>query len=181
MTTEPTVEQLRFPIGRFDTGAAPLDTAARARAITVVAETPVRMRAAVAGLSPEQLNTPYREGGWRVRDVVHHVSDSHMNAFVRFKLALTEDNPAIKTYREAEWARLADAGDTPIETSLDLLEALHARFDALLRSMGDVEFARTMHHPEWGDVDLDFMLRLYEWHGRHHPAHITGLRGRMGW
>ena len=104
-----------------------------------------------------------------------------MNAYVRFKLTLTEDKPAIKAYREAEWAKLADTRDAPIETSLMLLEALHTRWDALLRSMSDAQFARTMIHPEWGELDLGFMLRLYEWHGRHHPAHITGLRNRMGW
>jgi hypothetical protein len=181
MTTETALEQLRFPIGRFDPKAPSLDVTSRADAIASIAETPARMRAALAGLTPAQLDSPYREGGWTVRQVVHHVPDSHLNAYVRFKLALTEDNPTIKTYKEAEWAKLGDSRDTPVETSLTLLETLHARWDALLRSMGAAEFARTLHHPEWGNLDLDFMVRLYEWHGRHHPAHITALRKRMRW
>ena len=181
MTTTDATERLRFPLGRFDPKAPSPDAAARAAAIASIAATPARMRSAVAGLTAAQLDTPYREGGWTARQVVHHVPDSHMNAYVRFKLTLTEDKPAIKSYREAEWAKLADTRDAPIETSLMLLEALHTRWDALLRSMSDAQFARTMIHPEWGELDLGFMLRLYEWHGRHHPAHITGLRNRMGW
>ncbi len=179
-TTELSLEQLRFPIGRFDPKGR-IQPSQRAGALASIAGTPARMRAAVAGLTPAQLATPYREGGWTVSQVVHHVPDSHINALVRIKLALTEDNPTIKTYREGEWAKLGDSRTTPIETSLVLLEALHARLDHLFRSMSDADFTRTMHHPEWGDVDLDFMVRLYEWHGRHHPAHITGLRERMGW
>ena len=181
MTATDAIEQLRFPIGRFDLKAPSPDASARAAAIASIAATPARLRAAIAGLTAAQLDTPYREGGWTVRQVVHHVPDSHMNAYVRFKLALTEDKPVIKTYREAEWAKLADVRDTPIETSLVLLVTLHERWVAVLRSMSDAEFGRTMHHPEWGDIDLGFMLRQYEWHGRHHAAHITELRMRMGW
>jgi hypothetical protein len=139
------------------------------------------MREAVAGLNDEQFDTPYREGGWTVRQVVHHVPDSHMNAYVRFKLALTEDTPLIKTYEEAAWAKLADARDTPIEVSLSLLDALHVRFDKVLRAMSDEDFQRKLQHPEWGDLDLATMASLYEWHGRHHVAHIAGLRERNSW
>lgn len=136
---------------------------------------------AIEGLNEQQLDTPYRVGGWTIRQVIHHVPDSHLNAYVRFKLALTEDAPAIKTYDEAAWATLPDAKTTPIETSLSLLEAIHVRWDIIMRSMSDSDFQRTINHPEWGNVDLNWMVRMYEWHGRHHSAHITSLRQRMGW
>jgi uncharacterized damage-inducible protein DinB len=179
-TATPDLEQLRFPVGRFDPKAS-FTSHQRAQALDSIASTPARMRQAVAGLSDEQLDTPYREGGWTVRQVVHHVPDSHMNAYVRFKLALTEETPLIKTYEEAAWAKLADSRDTPTEVSLSLLDALHVRFDKVLRSMTDDDFQRKLQHPEWGDLELSTMVRLYEWHGRHHVAHITQLRDRNGW
>jgi uncharacterized damage-inducible protein DinB len=135
----------------------------------------------VAGLSDQQLDTPYRDGGWTVRQVVHHVPDSHMNAYMRIKFALTEDEPAVKAYDEARWAELPDVRDTPVETSLALLENLHGRWVALLRSMSDAEFTRTVRHPEHGLIDVDQLLALYAWHGRHHTGHITSLRARNGW
>ena len=139
------------------------------------------MRAAVAGLTPERFDTPYRPGGWTVRQVVHHVPDSHMNAYVRFKLALTEDEPTIKPYEEAAWAELADSASTPVDVSLTLLETLHDRWVRLLRSMTEADFARKFRHPQLGVVPLDKNLALYAWHGKHHVAHITSLRQRMGW
>jgi len=139
------------------------------------------MRAAVAGLTPERFDTPYRPGGWTVRQVVHHVPDSHMNAYVRFKLALTENEPTIKPYEEAAWAELADSASTPADVSLTLLETLHDRWVRLLRSMTEADFARKFRHPQLGVVPLDKNLALYAWHGKHHVAHITSLRQRMGW
>ncbi|PYR62116.1 MAG: putative metal-dependent hydrolase [Acidobacteria bacterium] len=128
-----------------------------------------------------QFDTPYRPDGWTVRQVVHHVPDSHLNAYCRFKLALTEDNPRIKPYDEAAWAKLADTERTPVETSLALLDSLHQRWVTLLESMKPEEFARTLQHPEAGEMTLDKVLQLYTWHGRHHVAHITSLRQREGW
>jgi hypothetical protein len=139
------------------------------------------MRAAVAGLSETQLDTPYRPGGWTVRQLVHHVPDSHLNALVRFKLALTEDVPTIKPYDEARWATLADYSSTPPEVSLTLLEALHDRWMRVLESMTEADFARTFRHPEIGTMSLGSYLAGYSWHSRHHVAHITSLRARMGW
>ena len=170
----------RFPVGRFDPRAE-VDPRRRAGWMDEVAALPARLREAVAGLSDEQLDTPYREGGWTVRQVVHHLPDSHMNAYVRVKLALTEEAPLIKTYDEAAWANLADTRDTPPGVSLALLDALHARWATLLRSLGEAEWKRTITHPDWGVVPLDALLGLYAWHGRHHTAHVTSLRERMGW
>jgi uncharacterized damage-inducible protein DinB len=153
----------------------------RAQLIAQIADAPARLRAAVADLSEEQLDTPYREGGWTVRQTVHHVADSHMNGYIRAKLALTEDEPAIKTYEEAEWAKLGDTPATPITTSLALLDALHERWATLFRALTPAQFARTFRHPDWGTVSLDKQLALYAWHSRHHTAHITSLRERMGW
>jgi hypothetical protein len=135
----------------------------------------------VAGLSPEQLDTPYRDGGWTVRQVVHHVPDSHMNAFIRTKLALTEVDPTIKPYDEKAWSVLADVRNTPIETSLVLLETLHERWNHLLRALSEADFSRTLVHPEHGPRTLDWLVALYAWHGAHHVAHITSLRERMDW
>jgi uncharacterized damage-inducible protein DinB len=149
--------------------------------IADVAETPAKLRAAVAGLTAAQLDTPYRPGGWTVRQVVHHVPDSHINAYVRFKLALTEDVPVIKPYDESEWAKLPDTSSTPIEVSLNLLEALHERWVRLLQAMNEAEFARQFRHPEIGTMSLGTYLAGYSWHGKHHVAHITRLRERMGW
>jgi uncharacterized damage-inducible protein DinB len=150
--------------------------------ISTIARTPDDMRSAVAGLTPDQLDTPYRPEGWTVRQVVHHVPDSHLNAYTRFKLALTEDTPTIKPYDEARWAELSDSHDTPIETSLALLAALHDRWVRLLRAMKADDFLRRLNHPEWeAPLSLDAMLALYAWHGPHHVGHITSLRRRMGW
>lgn len=139
------------------------------------------MRASIAGLNSEQLSTPYREGGWTVRQVIHHVPDSHMNAYVRSKLALTETDPTIKPYDEAAWAELVDSRDTPVDVSLALLEALHVRWVTVLRAMSAADFARPFRHPELGPVPLEKNLALYAWHGKHHTAHIVNLRERMQW
>ncbi len=179
MTTSAATD-LRFPIGRFRRPER-LDEAQRRRAIDAIDVTPAKLRAAVTGLTDAQLGTPYRPDGWTVRQVVHHVPDSHMNAYVRFKLALTEDEPTIKPYEEARWAELADSRETPIETSLVLLERLHERWVTVLRSISDEDFARRLRHPETGVQRLDQLLALYEWHGAHHVGHVTSLRERMGW
>src|SRR5207302_4576807 len=144
-------------------------------------ETPVKMRAAAKGLSESQLDTPYREGGWTVRQVVHHVPDSHLNAYVRLKLALTEEKPTIKPYNEAAWAELADSKSAPIEVSQTLLDSVHTRFVRLWRSLKAEHFARVLIHPEHGERTVDWLLLLYEWHGKHHTAHITELRRQKGW
>jgi hypothetical protein len=132
-------------------------------------------------LNEQQLNTPYREGGWTVRQVVHHVPESHMNAYIRFKLALTETDPTVKPYDEAAWAETADVRETPIEVSLALVENLHARWVILLRSMSDADFKKQFVHPDNGVVSLEKNLALYAWHGKHHVAHITSLRERKQW
>lgn len=179
-TAQDSAADLRFPTGKFQRPPS-LDPQARARAIQVIEATPARLRQAVAGLNDEQLDTPYRPGGWTVRQVVHHVPDSHLNAYVRFKLALTEDEPTIKPYDEAKWALLADVREVPIATSLSLLDAVHERWLAILRAMQPSDFERPLIHPESGRQRLDQMLALYAWHGPHHTAHITKLRERMGW
>lgn len=171
---------LQYPVGRFRRPTT-LDAGQRDRAIVSIAGTPAALRRAVAGLTEEQLDTPYRPAGWTVRQLAHHVPDSHLNAYVRFKLALTEDEPTIKPYDEARWAELADSRETAVETSLGLLDRLHERWVVLLRSMSAEQFARTLRHPEMGVQRLDQMLALYEWHGTHHVAHVTTLRERMGW
>lgn len=170
----------RYPVGKFERPQT-LTPDDRAGMIAHIAETPARLRQAVAGLTESQLDTPYREGGWTVRQVVHHVPDSHLNSYIRFKLAMTEEQPTIKPYDEAAWAALPDSRDTPIETSLTLLESLHDRWTRLLRAFTADDFRRTLNHPENGVMTLDALLALYAWHGRHHVAHITTLRGRMGW
>lgn len=159
----------------------PLSAEQRKRFIDQIAAAPERLREAVAGLSQEQLDTPYRPGGWTARQVAHHIPDSHVNAYVRFKLALTETEPALRTYEESEWAKLPDTAATPVEVSLQLLDALHRRWVTLLRSLSEKDFARTARHPSWGLVTVDLLLAQYAWHGRHHVAHITSLRERMGW
>ncbi len=173
-------EDLRYPVGRLQPGG-PLSHERRQELIAQVAETPERLRAAISGLSPEQLDTPYRPGGWTVRQVIHHVPDSHLNAYIRFKLALTEETPTIKTYAEALWADLPDTARTAPEVSLTLLTVLHQRWVILLRALDAADFARTLQHPEMGLLTLDQMLSVYAWHGRHHVAHITSLREREGW
>ncbi len=169
----------RYPIGNFVWPEKVTEQDRRAY-IQQIEEAPGKLRAAVKSLSDEQLDTPYREGGWTVRQVAHHLPDSHMNSYVRFKLALTEDKPAIKTYDQELWANLPDA-KAAIEASLTLFEALHQRFVTLLKSMSAAEFTRTLRHPELGEVSLDRYLALYAWHGRHHVAHITELRKAKGW
>ena len=153
----------------------------RAAWIRQIVEAPAALRAAVAGLTDRQLDTPYRPGGWSVRQVLHHVPDSHLNAYCRCKLALTEDNPTIRPYDEAAWARVADTAKTPPDVSLALLDALHARWVVLLESMSAADFARPFTHPDHGARTLDWLLQLYAWHGRHHAAHVTSLRTREGW
>lgn len=174
------MEDLRYPIGTF---SLPESTTAGQRQewIRDLAEAPSMLRAAAAGLTPEQMETPYRPGGWTVRQVIHHVPESHLNAYVRSKLALTEDNPVIKPYDEARWAELPDVLATPVEVSLTLLESLHLRWVRMFELMTEAEFARSFRHPELGPVRLDQQLALYAWHGRHHTAHIAGLRRRRGW
>jgi hypothetical protein len=171
---------LRYPIGTYSSKMT-LTPEERVAAIATIAQTPARLRAAITGLSPEQLDTPYREGGWTVRQVVHHLPDSHINAYVRFKLALTEDEPTIKPYDEALWASLPDTQDTPIEVSLALLTMLHGRWVILLQGMRPEQFARRLNHPERGLETLDAKLAEYAWHGEHHVTHITSLRERRGW
>jgi uncharacterized damage-inducible protein DinB len=173
------LDDLRYPIGRFNPPASILP-AIRAEHIQTLRKLPERLRAAVDGLSDAQLDTPYREGGWTVRQVVHHLPDSHGNCYVRFKLALTEDWPTIKPYDEAAWAELADS-KMPVEGSLAFIEGLHERWVALLESMTEMEFHRGFNHPERGRMTLDKTLALYDWHSRHHTAHITSLRARKGW
>ncbi|KIL39652.1 metal-dependent hydrolase [Gordoniibacillus kamchatkensis] len=170
---------LQYPIGKFKYEGA--DAVQLASWIADIAALPERLRAAVQGLSAEQLDTPYRPGGWTVRQVVHHVADSHMNSFTRFKLALTENNPTIKPYDEAAWAELDDGRIADPALSLALLDALHSRWTQLLRSMTPQQFERTFHHPENGPQPLARATGLYAWHGKHHTAHITSLRERMGW
>lgn len=170
----------RYPIGRFTLGPNPTPET-RSGHIEQIAGTPLLMRQAVAGLTEEQLDTPYRDGGWTVRQVIHHVPDSHLNAYIRFKWALTEDSPTIKAYDEVTWATLKDSELTPVDVSLTLLESLHARWTVLLRSLTAEDFQRKFVHPDSGPHDLDWLLGLYSWHGNHHIAHITRLRERMKW
>jgi uncharacterized damage-inducible protein DinB len=170
----------RYPIGRFVRPDA-LDDDQRRDVITRLAALPSQLREAVAGMSTEQLDTPYRDGGWTVRQVVHHVPDSHLNAYVRTKLALTEDVPTVKPYEEEAWALLPDTADTPVEVTLALVDALHARWVTLLQGMPKEAFARRWRHPVSGEHTIDQLLALYAWHGAHHVAHVTRLRARMGW
>jgi uncharacterized damage-inducible protein DinB len=169
-----------FPIGRFEMPKE-VTTTLRQKAIEEIASTPEKMRAAVKGLNDAQLDTPYRDGGWTVRQVVHHVPDSHLNAYVRLKLALTEDKPTIKPYDQEAWAKLADSKSTPIDVSLALLSSVHDRWDRIWRSLKPEQFARPLIHPESGERTVDWLLFLYAWHGKHHTAHITELRKKKGW
>jgi hypothetical protein len=171
---------LRYPVGEFSFPDSVTEPEL-ATFIDQIAEAPARLRSAVSGLSNTQLDTPYRPGGWTVRQLAHHVPDSHMNSYVRFRLALTEDDPVIKPYEESRWAELADARTLPVEPSLVLLESMHERWVPLLRSLSAAEWKRTFRHPALGLVRLDQNAALYAWHGRHHVAHVTGLRERMGW
>ena len=178
-TEDAALEQLRYPIGRFREDPHP--TAEQyERWIDRIASLPGDLRTLVQDLTGDQLDTPYRPDGWTVRQVVHHVPDSHLNAYVRTKLALTEDVPTVKPYDEAAWARLPDCSGPP-EPSLQLLEALHARWTALLRSLDGAALRRTLAHPEDGTLTVGRLVQSYAWHGRHHHAHIASLRTRMGW
>jgi len=170
---------LSYPIGKFDF-AKPVAPEERPQLIAEIEAAPAGLREAVRGLSEEQLDTPYRPGGWTVRQVVHHVADSHMNSYIRFRLALTEEEPAVRAYDQGTWAELPDARTGPVEPSLALLAALHTRWVALLRTLSEADFGRRFRHSELGPVRLDTSLALYAWHGRHHAAHITELRRRMG-
>lgn len=169
-----------YPIGKF-TYEGPPTQVQRNQLIADIEQAPAHLRAAVQGLSPQRLDTPYREGGWTVRQVAHHVPDSHMNAYIRFKLGLTEDEPTIKPYQQERWAELEDTRSTPLEVSLTLLDSLHTRWVRLLRSITPEDWKRSFRHPELGVVPLEKNLALYAWHGRHHVAHVTELRKRMGW
>ncbi|MBC7842909.1 MAG: putative metal-dependent hydrolase [Gemmatimonadaceae bacterium] len=171
---------LQYPVGHFTTPDA-VTPAMRAAAIDEIAVLPAAMRAAVQGLTLAQLETPYRDGGWTVRQVVHHVPDSHVHAYTRVKFALTEEAPTIRPYDEAAWSELPDVIALPIDVSLTLLEAIHARWIACVRGLSESQFARVFVHPDLGPQRVDLSLLRYAWHGRHHVAHITALRTRMGW
>jgi len=170
------LDELRYPIGRFNPAAA----GTRSDQIETLRRLPERLRAAVHGLEDHQLDTPYREGGWTVRQLVHHVADSHMNSYIRCKLALTENAPTINAYDENAWAQLPDS-KMPVEVSLALTAAVHARLVSLLEALTDADFEKSFKHPERGPVTLAGNLAIYDWHSRHHTAHITRLRERMGW
>lgn len=170
------LDELRYPVGHFDAA----NSGSRAEQLATLRELPQKLRDAVAGLSDAQLDTPYREGGWTIRQVVHHVADSHANSYIRVKLALTEDNPTIKPYDEGAWAKLPDSR-LPVDSSLAMIDAEHKRLLALYEPMSDAELQKTFRHPERGEVTLANNLALYAWHSRHHLAHITRLRERMGW
>jgi len=173
---------LRYPLGKFQRPGAALTAERRREFIADIEQAPARLVSAVKNLKPEQLDTPYRPGGWTVRQVVHHVPDSHMNAYVRMKLALTEDEPQIKPYDEARWAELSDAKTSAIEPSMAILENLHKRWVLMLKSLTPAEFSRKFRHPDWEKpMSIDDSLALYAWHGKHHVAHITALRERNAW
>lgn len=171
---------LRYPIGKMHRTPS-LAPDQRTAAIDAIATAPTELRRAVENLSEAQLDTPYRPGGWTVRQLVHHVADSHMNAYARFRFALTEENPTIKPYNEAVWAELKDASTMPVKVSLDLLDAMHERLVTLLRATPEASFARQLTHPENGAMTVDSLLGVYSWHGQHHTAHVTRLREREKW
>lgn len=173
-------DDLSFPIGKFQRLAS-LSDAEFGRAVATLAEQPAMLRSAVAGMSAEQLDTPYRPGGWTVRQLVHHVADSHLNMYTRLKLALTEDNPTIKPYDQDAWSTLSDVQEIPVSTSLDLLDAIHQRALSVLRHVSNADRERVMFHPENGPTRVDQLAALYAWHGNHHIAHVQNLRTRMGW
>jgi hypothetical protein len=174
------VNDPHYPIGKFKFDGPP-NEAERNQFIDDIEHAPAALRAAIKNLSPEQIETPYRDGGWTVRQVVHHVPESHMNAYMHFKLALTEDEPTIKPYMEDRWAGTADVQATPLEVSLAMLEPLHDRWVRLLRTLEPADWKRAFRHPELGTVSLEKNLALYAWHGKRHTAHITELRKKMGW
>jgi len=171
---------LSYPIGKCEYPAT-VSAEQRSQHIAEIEALPARLRQAVAGLNDAQLDTRYRPDGWTVRQVVHHFADSHLNGYIRFRLALTEAQPTIKPYDESKWAELSDARTLPVEVSLKLIDSLHYRWVTLLRSLPENDFGRSLNHPELGVLRLDTYLASYGWHSRHHTAHITGLRDRMGW
>ena len=171
----------RYPVGPFESVGRTLTGAERTALIDAIEAHPASMRTAVKGLSDEQLDTPYREGGWTVRQVVHHVVDSHVNSYVRFKLSVTETRPTIMTYEQTTWAELPDAKLAPVEGSLAILDALHVRWVAFLRALSPADCLRSIYHPESGVITVDVLLEIYGWHCPHHEGHITRLRERMGW
>jgi len=179
-TASPTEPDLRFPIGKLPRKTH-MSADERRAAIDAIAAAPAHLRQAVSGLTDAQLDTPYRPDGWTVRQVVHHVADSHMNAYARFRLAFTEQNPTIKPYDESKWAELEDARTLPVEVSLTLLDTMHERLVTLLRNTPDESFERPLTHPENGAMTVDGLLNTYSWHGKHHVAHVTALRDRMKW
>ena len=174
------LESLRYPIGRF-TPPQNSTPETRSAQIEILRSLPDALQSAINGLDLAQLDTPYREGGWTVRQLIHHIADSHANSFIRFKLALTEDWPTVKPYDEKAWAELSDSRDVPVGVSMQLIAALHARWMTLLESLGEADFQRGYIHPESGRQNLAHVLALYAWHSRHHTAHITNLRTRMSW
>jgi len=171
---------LSYPIGKFNFQETVAPEAIPGL-IADIASAPAAFRAAVRGLDDRQLDTPYRPGGWTVRQAVHHVADSHMNSFIRLRLALTENQPTITPYDQALWAELPDMRTLPVEVSLQLIDALHTRWVKVLQALAPADFARTFRHPEIGVVRLDTNLALYAWHGKHHVGHINSLRERNGW
>lgn len=174
------MENLSYPIGQFEIDKD-ITTEKRVKWIEEIEKAPTQLNNAVDGLTTEQIDTPYRPGGWTVRQVVHHLPDSHLNAYLRFKLTVTEDEPTIRTYDQDQWAEILDAKTAPIEMSLNLLESLHKRWVLFLKSLTEDDFALKLNHPEIGKLNLSDLLSLYAWHGRHHIAHINSLRERMGW
>ncbi|HET6349252.1 MAG TPA: putative metal-dependent hydrolase [Candidatus Krumholzibacteria bacterium] len=174
------MEDHRYPIGEFSPPSSHTPADVRG-AIETIAACPRELRAAVAGLDDARLETPYRDGGWTVRQLVHHIADSHMNAYIRCKLAVAENQPRIKTYEQDDWAKFDDASHAPITVSLDLIEALHERWVRFLRSLPDSAFDRKLDHPEIGVITLAYVVFLYAWHGRHHTTQISSLRKRKGW
>jgi DinB superfamily len=173
-------EDLRYPVGPCE-WPGEVTVEERWRHLRDIAELPAKLREAVAGLAPQHLDIPYREGGWTIRQIVHHIPDSHMNSYVRFKLALTEDQPTIKPYDEKLWAEIPEARTAPIEVSLDMVDALHGRWSLMLANMTDADFERSIFHPEIGALTLKSMVAGYGWHCRHHVAQIVATRRRMGW
>jgi len=171
----------RYPTGKFEPKEAPLTADDRNDLIGRIRALPTALRVALEGLVDAQLDTPYRDGGWSPRQIAHHIADSHMNAFVRVKLTVTEDRPTIKPYDQAAWSELDDVAGVPVEASLSIVTGLHDRWARLLDSLPDEDFGRKLVHPEEGEIDIDFLLQLYGWHGRHHVTQITELRQRQGW
>ncbi len=172
--------KLQYPIGKFEF-KEDISQESRKSFIKEIGLLPEKLKKAVSELSDEQLDTPYRHDGWTVKQVAHHIADSHLNAYVRLKLTLTENEPTIKTYDEKEWAKLKDYYQTPIEVSLTLIDSLHKRWVILLKSLDENDFTKKFKHPEWGLVSIDYLVSQYAWHGNHHTSHITSLRKRMGW